>query len=673
MKVIAFVFVLNSLCAAGTVHPHIFVTAEKVPGLRSVADVREGIGSGHAKALWEALVAKVDAEALEPAWTPSTEASWRSSSQAAKGNRDFTIVAMTANRIVDAALVALIRDERRYVEASLKQLDALFDVAQWPDWEDIAHINAGRRADLRHGQLVVACALAYDWMYHLLAAEERQAILDGISRRAIAPYKAGIEAKEWWSNGSNNWMTVMVGGFGIAGMAMGDDHPDSAWLVEFAEPRMEGYLDNLGAEGEFNESVQYAGSMMNVVRYFMAKRYASGGEDNPFARHSLDEFCRWYMHMTVPPGRVVGFGDPAPDMPPVVSYFSAVAAATRDPILQWFYLQYCDEMLVTHRRRALELLYYDATLEAKSPEGALPLGRAYREQGKLVSSRSSWDPESAVSVVYAKAGREASHSHADWGQVCIDGYGERLLIDLGSPPGYPRNEPERYYNYQQFGHNVFVFGENETGGVSYREKKRTGSIPYAEFDAERGGAWRMDLTEVYDGATKVTRTVMHLLPRVVVVLDEAELKEPQAISMRWHTIAPAEPDNGRFVVHGKDATLFGYTTRLDGDAAISTGVHEYVAPYNKDRLDNPYPAVNEPYVEVAMTDDSCRLLSIFCTLAGKNAAPTIVRENEGLWTFDTPEGNGRVMLSGEALDVSFGDLAWRIDLTQDAPATSGTQ
>ena len=116
----------------------------------------------------------------------------------------------------------------------------------------------------------------------------------------------------------------------------------------------------------------------------------------------------------------------------MATQFAAVAAALRDPILQWFYLQYADGVLPGHRKLALEVLFYDATLPAESPDGHLPLGRAYHAEAKLISSRSSWDPVSCTSAVYSKAGREDNHGHPDWGQVCIDGAGERLIDDLGS-------------------------------------------------------------------------------------------------------------------------------------------------------------------------------------------------------------------------------------------------
>jgi len=365
---------------------------------------------------------------------------------------------------------------------------------------------------------------------------------------------------------------------------------------------------------------------------------------------------------------VLGFGDPGADLAPVVSHFSAVAAGLRDPLIQWFYLQYADLVDSTFRGHALELLYYDPTLEAQPPGADLPLGRAYRGEAQIITSRSGWDPTCTPSVVYSKAAQEHNHGHADWGQVCIDGYGERLVIDLGAPPRYPRDQKERYYNYQQWGHNVLVFGSNETGGVSVNEP-RQGTIAQVELDDARGGAWAMDLSEVYGEGCRVVRHVVHLLPRVAVVLDEAELEAPQPISLRWHTISPAEPDtDGRFTVRGESAALTGQVLRLDGEAEVRLGRHEYRPPYDTDRLDEPYPKVREPFVEVKTTARMCRMLSLFCVFGPDERAASWERAAEG-WAIETPEGTVQVLIDGSALAVGDAatDRVWRIRLREQIP------
>ena len=310
----------------------------------------------------------------------------------------------------------------------------------------------------------------------------------------------------------------------------------------------------------------------------------------------------------------------------------------------------------------MELLYYDASLQGVSPDGVLPLGKAYHYQGHVVSSRSSWDPTRCVSVVYGKSGREAYHGHADWGQVCIDGYGERLLVDLGSTPGYPKSATERYYNYQQYGHNVFMFGENETGGVSLREKGRYGETVWSAFDAERGAAWTMDLSHVYDEGAQVSRTVVHLLPNVAVVLDTAKLASTDKISMRWHVAGETAPeDDGSFVVVGKQGSLVGRTMRLDGEATLTAKHHEYVAPYNTHRLGAEFKQRKEPFLDMEMTDDRCQLLSLFAVFESGSDLGRWESVEDG-WKITTAEGPVEVKLAGNRLLVEGpGERVWDVE------------
>ena len=165
---------------------------------------------------------------------------------------------------MDTALVALISNERRYADAALEQIEVLFDQEMWPDWADKAHLQVGLHSDLRHGQLARAIGLAYDWLYNLLNKQERERIVAGLDRCAIQRFKASVQAKESWITRQSNWKTSVVGGFGILGMALGPDHPESAWLQQFAQPLMDRYMEVFGPDGEFNESPQYAGSTMYV-------------------------------------------------------------------------------------------------------------------------------------------------------------------------------------------------------------------------------------------------------------------------------------------------------------------------------------------------------------------------------------------------------------------------
>jgi len=636
---------------AGPKRPWMLVTADPLDGLRSLEDVRRDIRSGRSAMLWEEHVARVDQEMRKPPIT------------AGQRNRNYTLVALTGNRIMDTALVALISNERRYAVSVLEQIEVLFDKEKWPDWSDEAHLQAGLNSDLRHGQLARAIGLAYDWTWTLLTAEERKRIVAGVDLHAIQRFKASVKAKEKWITAQSNWKTSVVGGFGILGMALGPDHPESQWLQEFAEPLMNRYMDVFGPDGEFNESPNYASSTMYVVDYYLAKYYASGGRQKPAQLDQLGRFAHWYLYCILPSSRVIGFGDGRMNSPPSVYHFSALASALQDPIIQWMYLEYVQSERDDTRRRAQELLWFDPTLKPEPPD-RLPLGRSFPAQAGIVISRRSWNADEAVSTVYSKARTEDSHRHADWGQVCVDGFRQHLLVDLGSPPVYPRSDKRQYYNYQQSGHNVLAIGDDELD-VIWRVR-RQGKTIWSRFDDARGGAWSFDLSDVYGRDRTVRRHVVHLLPRIVVVLDDAELPSAERIRLRWHTISPPEVNGkGRFTTGQKGVVLTGSVTSLLGKAEIRTGRHEYMPPYDKGRLGKPYPQRHEPYLEVETRSDRFRSVSLFCVTGPEEPIRTSERQHDS-WTIETPEGVVRVTIDQNELTVTNvgAQHGWAVELSR---------
>ena len=525
--------------------PHIFVTAEKIEGLRSVEEVKAGIRAGHLKALWETLCERADADSKKPPFVPTDPLPERTETDVRHANRDWPLVNAVGRRVQRAALAYLIGGEVRYKEDALRQYAALFDPECWPEWRDLAHPKT--EADLRTGMLCCDLGLAYDWLHVGLTAEERRWVLEGIDRCGLQPYLRSVEAGAYWAEIRTNWLTSVVGGASIGAMAIGEDHARTQEMLDFSLPRMTDYLSQYGAEGEFNESVDYSGATLQPVAYFMAHRYATRGGENRLAQFPFPETCRWTMYCTLPPGRFAAFGDASVEASPCVTFFAAVADATQDGVLQRFYLDHASR---DHRRCIpWELLWFDANLQPASPEGRLPGGRAYPAHGACVSSRTDWDARSTACVVYGKGGSGAEiHGNHDAGQVCIDGYAERLIVDLGSPPGYAADyggKKYEYYNAAASGHNALTFGGREMRSSA---QDRAETID-ARFDDTKGGYWSLDLTGMYDGVHAVRRTVVHLHPGIVAVLDVAALEAGEEIALHWHTISPSTPDSHR-TLHG---------------------------------------------------------------------------------------------------------------------------
>ena len=634
--------------------PHLLVTAQKVNGLRSVEELRESARIGHGRTLWEDLKQHADAD-LKADPIPG-------------GSRDYPVVNATATRVLRHALAFLITEDERYRDAALAQIEATFDPALWPSWQDEAeppHWHAG----LRIGQLSQAFGLAYDWLHPSLTPEQRRTTVSGVDRCGIQPYLKAVELGQWQVGVLDNFVSTIAGGTAIVGMAFGDDHPQSDRLIQLGRERIGAYLGEFGPEGEWNESVQYSVSVISTVAFYSALRYwsatrARAAEENIIGTRTLPQFCKWLMYMTCPDGReaLLGNGDKVSGQRRVpLSYVPAVAAAARDGILQWYYLSNLFPTQETHdvRNYALELVWYDHTLKPVSPEGRLPHGKVFPANTGCVSSRTDWNPRSTPCMVYGKGGAAYEvHGHNDVGQVCIDGHGEPLIIDLG---GYHADQGGSETLGSAVAHNVLMFNDENMrrdrpiSRAMWNEPERRESPPLRSefveysFDDERGGYWVLDTTQVYEGVRDVLRTVVHLNPGVVVVLDEVTLDEPGDVSLRWHTVDKCEPDaDGGFLVQGGEGVhLASRVMRLDdGALAVARREHE---------------ETGDGFVEATLNARRCTLLSLFCVF-GPGTPPGCWEASNDSWSIQAPEGLVDVNVSSVALSVGYRDgrPGWRI-------------
>jgi len=131
------------------------------------------------------------------------------------------------------------------------------------------------------------------------------------------------------------------------------------------------------------------------------------------------------MYFTLPPGREAALDDGDAEQRCSLYYVPAIASASRDGILQWYYLNnlHTAEETNLRRRYSHELLWYDPTVEPVDLEGHLPHGHAFRGNNMCVSSHTDWNPRSTPCVVYGRGGpTHGIHQHHDVGQVYIDGH-----------------------------------------------------------------------------------------------------------------------------------------------------------------------------------------------------------------------------------------------------------
>jgi len=641
-------------------HPRLFIAANNDRGLQSVDDFRRAVQSGgFLGQAWSDLVGQARAEASLPALQADSMFADRPPSMVRDRNLDYSICYAGGARLTRFALAHLITGEAVYLDAAKVQLNAILH--EWPDWIDQGHTRFGHPADLRTGMLAQDCAIAYDWLYHSLTEDERTEIRDGIVRRGIQPFLTSVAQDPWWMTDLNNWVTVIAGGVAIAAMALQEHYPKSQAVIDIATERFDAYLATYGPDGEFNESVAYSGANRIPVGYFTALRFATGGEVDRLGEWPFPEMCRWAMHGTLDDKKLIPFGDARPEQDAMTGYAAAVAAANQDPVLQDYFLRTVSKS----HAHPIYLLFYDDRLKPLPPTGREPLAIAYPAHGGMIVSRTSWEKPLTDCILFGKSGREEQHEHNDIGFVGFDTLGERLIIDIGSPSGYPEDFFDgaarwEYYNASIKGHNTISFGGREQlypirkRGEPIITKPISGKVEHWWHEPGQGTAWSMELAPAYRGVKHFTRTVLHLWPGYILVLDDAELEQSESISLRWHPITAATPaPDGSFTVTNGLAAVASRIINLgEGDLKITSGRHTYQAPYDRARSGDLLEAHREPFVEASLTGDRCRLLTLFATGATADfGGSNQWNQTPTGWTFYGPAGPVTASVNGSSASL----------------------
>ncbi len=192
-----------------------------------------------------------------------------------------------------------------------------------------------------------------------------------------------------------------------------------------------------------------------------------------------------------------------------------------------------------------------------------------------------------------------------------------------------------------------------------------GRFLQVEFDDDKGGYWQLDLTGAYEGVQSVKRTVVHLFPGFVAVLDEGNLDNEEDISLRWHTINPAQlGSSGAFYLTNEGICLAG---QIDVQTGMLTDHrlmrHEYQAPFHKDRAGDLLDQRWEPYLETRLHDKHYRILSLFALVPKANAFNQWISTNNR-WAIRTQDGDCAVHVTDKELLVSSESLnrEWKVDV-----------
>lgn len=319
------------------------------------------------------------------------------------------------------ALQFLVTGDRAGGRATVQAALALLKACELPDRQDACRVT---------GRMMVTGAIAYDWLYPLLAPEEKKAFIVELVRLAKTQ-ECGYPPTRQGSITGHASEAMIMRDMISAGIAVYDEFPE---MYDLAAGRF--FREHLPVRNWlYNGHAYHQGDSYGPHRYswdtyplLIFDRLGAGNVYNPEQR--------WvpylYLYLTRPDGQRLRAGDTFAHSTargrPWGIYLGALLTASYygDPYLLGHALA---QGGIGDNEALFEFLWRDPALEPKPPAD-LPLSRYFGPPFGWMVARTGWDENAAIVEMKLNVYNFCNHQHLDAGAFQIY-YRGALAVDSG--------------------------------------------------------------------------------------------------------------------------------------------------------------------------------------------------------------------------------------------------
>jgi hypothetical protein len=438
-------------------------------------------------------------------------------------------------RIFHLAYAYRLTNDKKYAQRTEKEMLA---IAAFGDWNPTHYLDVG--------EMTMAMAIGYDWVYPELSETSRKTISQAIIEKGL---RTSLE--ERYNNFvrvSNNWNQVCNAGITFGALAVFEDEPDLAkQLFKRAINSIKLPMEDYAPDGAYPEGYGYwnYGTTFNVL-FLSAMEKAFGSDYNLSKRPGFMDTPAYLEFMTGPTGLAFNYSDSGQggSLSPAMFWF---AQKSNNPSLLWVEKDYLkqDDVSRFARNRVLPALMIwgiGIPLDKVTP----PTKKLWVGQGKspVALMRSSWTDPNAVYVGFKTGSPAVNHAHMDVGSFVMEADGVRWALDLGAQDYNSlesigmsiwgkEQDAERWTvkRYNNFIHNTLTVNDQYQIVKGYAKIDNSGESKELKFAVS-------DLSELYEGQLATARRGIGIVNDAYVVVRD-EVKAPnQAAKVRWVMLAP---------------------------------------------------------------------------------------------------------------------------------------
>lgn len=468
------------------------------------------------------------------------------------GKRLLAVSREAIKRIFYLSFSYRMTGERAYALRAEQEMRA---VCMFKDWNPSHFLDVG--------EMTLALAIGYDWLYDCLRGDSKKMIMESIIDKGFGPSKD--KRYNWFLKSSNNWNQVCNAGMALGALSIFEDVPDeSSFMIERALQTLGSCVEGYAPDGNYPEGYNYWGYGTTFNVFLIAALESALGTDAGLCDYpGFIESAKYMLYMAGTTGLAFNFSDARETKQSFPAQFW-FAYHQDDASLLWNELEFlkdsCSRFTAEEERFLPLSLIYGSRIDMDKV--VQPKEKMWHGNGKtpVVLVRTDWEYGKGCYLGIKGGKARESHGHMDAGSFVFEAMGVRWAQDMGMQEYNSLEEKgvnlwdssqdgQRWdvFRYNNFVHNTLtVNGKKHMADafVSIGKVINKGSQLGAE----------LDLSPLFAGSIKkAVRRIVLNDESVLAVTDEIKAGKQDA-DICWTMFTSASPKvvSGRTVELCKD-------------------------------------------------------------------------------------------------------------------------
>lgn len=452
------------------------------------------------------------------------------------GRRLLSVSRENLRRIFFLSYAYRMSGDKKYAQRAEKEM---LKAANFSDWNPSHFLDVG--------EMTMALAIGYDWLYGQLSSQSKQIIEKAIIEKGLNP--SFDKQYNWFVDAVHNWNQVCHGGMTYGALAVWEKDPVlGAKVINRAIEKIRIPMKHYGPDGAYPEGVGYweYGTSFNVM--FLSA--IEGVFKSDFGLSEIPGFLAtgdYLLHMVTPGLKNFCYSDNG-----VRAFFT--------PTIFWFYSKTKDASILYNQSRLIKqsgvdavkktrlapaMLIWGASASLEKP--AIPTDLFWMGQGDspVAAMRSDWVNSDATYLGVKLGSPSINHGHMDIGSFIFEADGVNWVIDMGGEE-YNRLETRgvelwgRQQDAQRW--DVFRYNNLAHSTLSFNDKYQLvkGNAVIDRHGKEENNMYVLsDLSSVYaNQVQKVSRSVS-LIDKKYAVVEDYVVNRKRFTKLSWRLVTPA--------------------------------------------------------------------------------------------------------------------------------------